>query len=470
MPMPDLTRCAVLLFAMAVAACGDENPVEPQPQPEPDPEPAFISTVVNANPINSLSAVVFVRARLYDSAFVRYWKDAAGPARTPARVFGSDSTVRIPVLALSAARTYSVETNLWVGDSVQVVDTASFRTGALPDWIPAARAQGSDTTPGFLAISYPDGPVIIDNTGEVRWYLFAPDDFLLSFQAHDNGRYTLFRLTDSTAVFHVLDELGRETGTLGCVGRPTRFHDLLWQAGGDYWALCNDSTDMDLTAIGGRDSVNVVWTVIQHVSADGELLWEWHAADHFEVTDAETDIWQNRDRANLTHGNSIILDVDGNLLVTFRSLNEVTKINTTTGEVMWRFGGLRNEFTFVNDAKASFERPHGLRLAGPGQIQFLDNGLQAPSRLVRYVINPVTMTATLVWEFLDSPTTFTPVGGSTEYYPNGYGVVTFGRAGRVVEVDPVGNRSWELVGIDNVYVFRVQRLSSLYELGRSLTF
>jgi hypothetical protein len=32
----------------------------------------------------------------------------------------------------------------------------------------------------------------------------------------------------------------------------------------------------------------------------------------------------------------------------------------------------------------------------------------------------------------------------------------------VVETDPVGNRAWELTGIDNVYVFRAERIASLY--------
>ena len=39
-------------------------------------------------------------------------------------------------------------------------------------------------------------------------------------------------------------------------------------------------------------------------------------------------------------------------------------------------------------------------------------------------------------------------------------------SGRVVEVDEVGNRAWELTGIDSAYVFRVQRISSLYARER----
>ena len=45
------------------------------------------------------------------------------------------------------------------------------------------------------------------------------------------------------------------------------------------------------------------------------------------------------------HGNAIDLDVDRNVIVSFRSLEEITKINVVTGAVMWRMGGRANQFT-----------------------------------------------------------------------------------------------------------------------------
>jgi hypothetical protein len=71
----------------------------------------------------------------------------------------------------------------------------------------------------------------------------------------------------------------------------------------------------------------------------------------------------------------------------------------------------------------------------------------------------------MVMQFIDSPTTFTNVGGNTQYYSNGHAAVSFGKAGRVVEVDPAGNRAWELSGPEGNYVFRVQRIHSLYTPG-----
>ncbi len=448
----------ILIVALLVVSC-DDGPVTPPP------DPYFSSAVVTENPHNTISAVTVVVATGYDSAFVRFWREGSPAAQSPRYAFNGDSIVRVPVLGLDTATTYSVETSLVLGGTGQVVDTADFTSGSLPGWIPVTGAQGTDTTPGFVALSYPDGPVIVDNTGKVVWYRLFPGGVLNSFHVHPNGRYTILGRDDTTSAFHVWDELGDEMGTIACLGFATRFHDVRVMSEGDYWILCDETRRMDLSGVGGVDTADVTATVLQHIGGDGNLLFQWNAFDHFEITDQpEQD--RTSPGVNFTHGNAIDFDQDGNVLLSFRSLNEITKVDVATGAVMWRLGGLANQFTIEDDPNDSFVRQHGLRTSSPGTIQFLDNGNGAPSRLVRYTIDETTMTATLTLDFRDSPTTFTPVGGGTDYLPNGHALVSFGRAGRVVEADEAGGRAWELTGIDGVYVFRAQRITSLYPQER----
>ncbi len=451
---------------LALAACTD-NPTDPHPDPDPDPDPTpeYLGVDAEPNAHNTISVVAIVHARLADSAFVRFWRDGGSPTASPSYPFEGDTVVRVPVLGLDTAGSYRIEVSLWLGDSLAAaVDTVSFSSGVLPDWIPVIGALGSDTTPGLLALSLPDGPVIVDNTGKVVWYRYFPNGTLNSFQAHADGRYTVLGL-DDLAPFHVLDELGEEVGGLACLGYETRFHDLLIEEDGGAWLLCDETRQMDLSALGGVDTARVTATVVQHHSPNGSVLFEWNAFDHFDITDLDEGE-RTGPNVNFTHGNGIARDTDGDLLLSFRSLNEVTKVDAVTGTVLWRFGGIRNEFTIVDDLKGSFERQHGLRPAGPGQIQLLDNGLSAPSRLVRYLLDAGTRTAVLTMDFRDAPTTYTPVGGSAQYLPNGHGLVSFGRAGRVVEVDEAGNRAWELEGVDGTYIFRAQRIASLYAARR----
>ncbi len=440
----------LLPVAMLAAACSDD-PVAPA-------VPAFLGSTISAVPENNLAALVAVKAGGYDSVRVRYWISGEEARETPAFSFPPDSIARVPVLGLVATSAYQVETVLYLENESIAADTAAFSSGPVPEWIPAIDAIGSDTTAGYLAISLPDGGVIVDNTGRVVWYAYLPAGVLNSFQVHANGTYTL---RDTPGTIHVLNVLGQRIGTLECVGYTARFHDIMILRDGSAWIMCDDHRTMDLSSLGGSAAADVSATVIQHLSATGQVLFQWNAFDHFDITDLPA-ADRSGPAVNFTHGNALELDTDGNLLASFRSLSEVTKINATTGAVMWRLGGLANEFTFINDPKGGFERQHGVRLAGPGQIQLLDNGVEAPSRLARYLINPVQKTALLVMSFVDAPTTFTSVGGSTDYYPSGHAVVSFGRAGRVVEVDAAGNRAWELGGLDGTYVFRAERLGDLY--------
>ena len=54
------------------------------------------------------------------------------------------------------------------------------------------------------------------------------------------------------------------------------------------------------------------------------------------------------------HPNSIDQDANGNYIVSFASLGEITNIDAVTGAMLWRLGGRHNQFTFVGDLLGGF--------------------------------------------------------------------------------------------------------------------
>lgn len=448
----------ILALGTVVSACDSSDSTDPGSHPR------FVGAAAAANPNNAISAIVTVTATGYDSVYVRFWHDTVAAERTPSVPFGSDSVVSFPVFGLDTAASYAFEINLERQNKVGApVDTLNHLSGSLPAWVPAIGVLGTDTSSGFLLLSLPNGPVVIDNAGRVVWYRERPGGVLGSWTAQPNGEYTWLATTDSSGYYRY-NTLGEETGRYSCLGYKTRFHDLLVTATGNVWIMCDEVATVDLTAFGGVDSAQVTATVVQHLDPSGQLQFQWRSLDHFQFTDVDPGILTGA-AVNFTHSNAIELDGDGNLLLSSRSLDEVTKIDVTSGQILWRFGGLANQFTILGDPKGAFQRQHGLRSVGTNHLQFLDNGLSQPSRLVRYTLDTLAMTAALDWEFIDSPTTFAGVGGATQVYPDRGGLVTFGPAGRVVEVDASGTRRWELTGINGIYVFRAQRIASLYHPG-----
>ena len=459
------SKSYLALIAAAVLSVSCSDAAGPDPDPNPLPDPVFIGSSVAPGPANVLSAVITVNATGFDAASVRMRTPGEPDLLSPPYAFDED-IARPAALGMLADKTYEIDVLVTANGVTELGETLSFVTGALPTWLPTITPVGTPAEEGYIALSHPGGPVIVDNLGQVRWYFTEPDPTLNSFMSHPNGEYTLIGLNDPVREYRALNELGEEVRTLACVNRDMRFHEIRVLADGSYWALCQNPVPTDLSSRGGDPNGIVDWTVLQRVSAGGVLEFEFNSADHFSLDDIDQSAFVGATVVNITHGNAIGLDTGGDVIVSWRSLDEVTKISGSTGGVIWRLGGVANQFTVVDDTRA-FQRPHGLRVVGPGLIQLLDNGTVAPSRFVRYSIDEQTMTATRTVEFITVEGSFTPIGGSTELVGTDGALVSFGAAGKVVETDAAGVETFDLTGLDGLYIFRASRIPSLYASERT---
>ena len=430
------------------------------------PAPIIDAAVAAANGHNVLSAVVSVRVRNADSVAVRL-HPMADDSVTPAMVPVGDAA-SISVLGLRPEQQYVLRVVAYGAGGTVVGDALELTTGPLPGDLPRYTAGGADPLPGYVVFAAGMYGLVIDNSGRVVWYHRFPNGPGLSFMAQPSGRYVARPPTAAAGdaePWVELDLLGNVTRTLACArGLQSRPHDLIGEPDGSYWILCDETRTMDLTADGGVAEARVTGSVVQHVAADGSLLFEWNPFDHFAITDVDL---AERTGANVnwTHGNSIDLDADGNLLVSFRNLGEVTKIDTRTGAVIWRLGGRRNQFTFLDTATPAFARQHNVRSCAADELAILDNvGDGAASRAERYVLDVGARTARLAQSYASVPGVVTQIGGSVQPLPGGRTLVSFGTEGRVEEYDADGRVTWRIEGNPG-YVFRAQRIRSLYAPG-----
>ncbi len=187
---------------------------------------------------------------------------------------------------------------------------------------------------------------------------------------------------------HCIGPLGDVVRTFGCAGKlQSRFHDLIARSDGTYWIMCDETRTMDLSTLGGSVNARVTGTVVQHIGADGALLVEWSPFNHFAIADLDS-VDRVGANVNWTHGNALDLDADGNVIVSFRSLNEITKIDAANGAVIWRMGGQANQFTFLDTPLPAFSHQHGARLYSGDTLLILDNlGNSNESRAERYVVD-----------------------------------------------------------------------------------
>ena len=454
-------RWARLVAAGVLAGCSDAPA-----GPDDGPAPVIESAVPLPGTPNALSAMLSVRVRHADSVVVRV--EPALDDSLTAAVAPANDTVTIPVLGLRPVQQYRLRPVAYGRGGVTVGEPVSVTTGALPLDLPHYTAGGTDAAPGYVVFAAGLYGVVIDNTGRVVWYHRFATGAGLSFMAQPNGRYVAKPPTPPPGDLEPwieIDPLGRVTRTLGCARNyASRLHDLISLPDGSYWIMCDESRTMDLTTYGGAAEARVTGTVVQHVGADGALLFEWTPFDHFAITDVDA-AERRGSTVNWTHGNSIDLDTDGNLLVSFRNLSEVTKIDTRTGAVIWRLGGRRNQLTFLETSAPAFAHQHGVRSMGAGTFVILDNiGNPSESRAERYVVNETARTARLAHSYGSIPGVMTQIGGSVQPLAGGRTLVSFGTEGRVEEYDAQGRLTWSIQG-NAGYVFRAQRIRSLYAPG-----
>jgi hypothetical protein len=463
--MPRPAFCASTIVCITTIGCTDST------RP-PDSTARIDSAHVVANPNMEISALVLFQGA-GDSMRVRYRLAAQNEdSLTPAFPITSSQEDTISVLGLMPGTAYELRLVVYGGGSLSldslVSDPLTFTTGPLPLDLPAYTAGGITPLDGYLVFSATPFGIIIDGTGRVVWYKRFPGTGpSLNFMAQPTGTLVGRLNTGDTMdddPFVELDPAGFERRQLRCANnRPLRFHDLLLSGDGSYWIMCDETRTMDLSALGGEANAQVTGTTIQHVDPAGALLFEWTPFDHFLITDAPPLVYEGVAEVNWTHGNSFDFDTDGNVLIAFRSLDEITKINVQSGEVMWRMGGLRNQFTFQGAPDAGFLRQHNVRVVGPGRFIILDNiGLSiTESRYERYLVNADARTATLEQSYASTPPVRTLIGGSVQAAgPDRY-LASFGTEGRVELFDASGLKLWHIEGNPG-YVFRAQRILSLY--------
>jgi hypothetical protein len=181
------------------------------------------------------------------------------------------------------------------------------------------------------------------------------------------------------------------------------------------------------------------------MDADHNPIWIWRGWDHIEITDASD--WNLTDHfIDFMHTNAIDFDNDGNILISSRHLSEITKINRQTGDIMWRLGGKKDYFTWINDNdRISYQ--HDIRSLPDGNYTIHDNGnFHDPhySRALEMELDTVNWIATKVWEFRDSPDRESGGAGSSRRLPNDNTLICWPSGEYpLTEVRPNGEKAFE---------------------------
>ncbi len=255
-------------------------------------------------------------------------------------------------------------------------------------------------------------------------------------------------------------------------GYVAGFHDFLMLPNGHVMMYSFHTIIYDMSTIvpGGQTNCSLVINIIQEQDRDRNVVFEWRNIDYIPITDSDLDL--TLPRINYGTLNAFDIDDDGNILASFRNHSEIMKINRATGEVIWRMGSPRGEFTFVGEHEENapyyFARQHNILKLPNGNITLFDNGeFHVPpySRGVEYSLDEENKIATLISEIrYPNGNIFTATAGNAQRLSNGGWFIGYGRPHpqhvqrNAVEYHPDGSIALELSLPNGILAYRVYKL------------
>ncbi|SEL67700.1 aryl-sulfate sulfotransferase [Parapedobacter koreensis] len=234
-------------------------------------------------------------------------------------------------------------------------------------------------------------------------------------------------------------------------------HEVRKDTEGNIYAITFDRKVFDLSAVGGGHSDTVKADGIVVFNPQGKKIWEWSVLDHLDVLHYPTIL---KDKDDLVHANALYDDGKGYFLLSFRDLNQVWKINKTTGEVVWKFG---QQGDFPMQEADFFFAQHYTHMNRNGELMLLDNGIKRKqSRTLSFKLNESTKQYRRMLEINYPPAFFSSVKGNSALLGEDKVLTCLTDPRLFLLSDYAGNLLWKVsVGGDPYRIEEVPLLTSM---------
>jgi hypothetical protein len=430
--------------------------------------------VITPNPKSILSATLSFTTNVPTTASVQVTNTSDGGASnsfTIGPTTAPTTTYSLMVLGMRAQSSFVLTVTAKDSASHVAMATTTFTTGSLPSFIPPIKVVTNDptkTSPGFtlLSIWQWDGVisnldpafsplVALDAEGQVVWYYL--DTTATGADAPNcpkklaNGDLVYLIGEDGWAEIDMMGNTVRSY-TAASMGLDTVHHEISPELSSDYLSLSTELRKISgyPTADGGTATYPIVGDVIAEFNpGDGGVLNRWHAFDILNpmregaVNAFNFPFWNGRyadagSTKDWSHGNGVFPDNrDGTIVFSSRTQSWIVKFNRNDGgtaSVVWRLGA-GGDFMLTNANETFQYGQHGVNLLSNGHLMMFDNGNNRPaadggvnlfSRALEYSLDTTAMTATIVWQYAESPPIFSQFIGSSFLLDNGDVLLCYG--------------------------------------------
>lgn len=160
-------------------------------------------------------------------------------------------------------------------------------------------------------------------------------------------------------------------------------HDVRCLPDGSLLALIYDKRRVEgLKFSTDKNIEEVKGDAIVKIDRKGNIVWKWSV---FDVENPKASSFAVDSLGVWGHANTLAVDQDGNYLISFRDWNQIWKIDSSTGKVIWKLGE-GGDFELPKDL--SFSGQHSIHVNHKQEYMMFDNGVKnGISRVVSFKLD-----------------------------------------------------------------------------------
>ncbi len=396
-----LQKLIVLLLTTAIISCDKDEDINNIPR-----NTDLTQFEVKLNDSNTLRAEVLVKFSKNTSYYIEYWKSADKNTIQKTKTYTSDGVQQKALVLLYPETKYSCR--IGYGDE-QFSEVIEFTTGKAPILIPNHTLYVDEVTEpinGYL-LGYnrntPGSVYLMDTKGTILWYEVVKEGVLVAnFDPKTNQIYMLTEPISQTFAYSgknvkVIDLFGnlllsKDLSTLPEMTNREAHHECRPLPNGNILLVTYVDKQFDLSQQGGNQNETVRGDGFVILNMEGQIIYQW---DCFNTLNPAQDSQVMKTKSDWLHANSINYDVEGNYYMTFNRISELWKIDSQSGQVVYRVG--RNGTVSIPESG----KANGMHCANPqapNEVLILDNARDKSkgSRAIMYKVNTEANTAEVI--------------------------------------------------------------------------
>ena len=442
-------------------------------------QPVISGLTVSPDPGNDLIRWVEFDLSSPAGAWLSYELDGSGGPSERSEVFPPATEHRIPLLALRENSNYSFSIQLfdatgnYPADGPYTMSTGSL-TASLGGTVGYFAEPGLEHN-GLISVKLLSKPILqaYDREGHIVWYqsIETPPTWINCNSMQYSRQGTILVTTcDSVWEYDTDGQVLAEFG-IASMSNFRPHHDLVLDDDGNFLVLGAEERSVDRSSVGGDSDSRMIGDAIKLFDRDGNQLWYWTSFDHLDPLgeiDSSTYWWPlyGANAIDWTHGNTVSYDLDGNILYSSKTLDQIIKIDAVTGNILWTAG---RDGSLNIGALDRFGSQHAIHRSADGRYLVFDNeGLDSLSRAISFEISGSDVNTLREYELPQS--LFTAIGGSAYLDTSDQRILVCATTPQqAFEVDEQDSIIWSVELLSNLYrAYRINRIYTDPELSTTV--